>query len=1069
LGGNKLTADTSDYFMINVNSTSKVTIKNGSIYGESSSPIAVTGDVTIDSVNVGIGSTGKDRIIELDSGKLTVKNSTIKTPGSENIDAILSFDNGNTVVLQDTTITVGGWAVYHNGSYYGFTLSATDCDLTSLTAQAVYISGSTTTTQNNGGKNQQATFTGCTITGTTGVEGKFTDMEFTDCTVTATADEPSFVQYNNGSTSDGFAVVSTDNSMKPDDPTPSATITINSGTYTGLVGLSQFLTTINFKDATYTIKGGTFSSDPSAYVDKNNYDVTEVGKTYTVGKLQGAVSKPKNDSKITVTFSTGDTSEADPTPTESPSTEIEKAISNAMSSSSPAAKFSSNTVVEATGNSEAKITQELIGLETTGDKVTGINYNVDPTDKDDKVIVPTDDQGNPKEQFDTMIEVRYNVPLTGVGKGSVVEFVDEHESYTTGTKTTKTTYLEVQQDEGENTIPYVTTVMNQFSKVTIRTTDNTKTAVATVNGVKYYDLQDAINQVVSETADKGGTIVLVDDVVGGNYTAYGQTIKLEVGNYKWQPNSFTSGTFVLVDHQSNTEVTATVTATSEGDRSGDTEGTQLYLGDTVDVEISISNDDKAYSTHLSFNVDLTKLTPLTDVDDLDLWSYKVSSDGNTGTYTYDNSDAISLDQAKWTFRFEAKAVDFTDESITNKSADASITFNECRVAGNTWEKSTGIEWPKAETTDAVITIIPKPIVVKDIPHDELKWTGEELHSNIQETDEYKVITQASGTDRGKCENGVLEAKPGYCWGDDDRTIGKLENVYLLLIVNASEGWDQLPKINNDPVPYGTEVEKDDGIPSATGSVVTVEYYEAKYVDLEKGELKEGATPLTDPTDEFEPGEYVAVFTATLANHDDETCYVPFTVAEPDFKVLVSRNYIWGYSMIYVFSQNDTTKFSYKVNANDTNPTEMSDITALGYKLYLDEKGNVGSLTATEQFTEQYEAKAVYGYLVLNDAYTNIKTNIDWTSGKRDTDKVIGVNTAGAMDVNTNSKINLTDASNVKDVSQIVVREGVTLESQLTGNLSMGMVFHADVNRDGIVSVVDDATPIIQHYLVYGDA
>lgn len=55
----------------------------------------------------------------------------------------------------------------------------------------------------------------------------------------------------------------------PDSPKPTAKITINGGTYTGLIGLSQLIDKAenpNFAEATYIVTGGTFSSDPTNYL-----------------------------------------------------------------------------------------------------------------------------------------------------------------------------------------------------------------------------------------------------------------------------------------------------------------------------------------------------------------------------------------------------------------------------------------------------------------------------------------------------------------------------------------------------------------------------------------------------------------------------------------------------------------------------------------------------------------------------------------------------------------------------------------------------------------------------------
>ncbi len=113
---------------------------------------------------------------------------------------------------------------------------------------------------------------GCTVTGPTGIEGKYTNMTLTDCDIEVTreVDDAGFSQSGNGSTGLGFAVVSTDNSVKPEDPKPVADIKINGGEYKGLIGLSQLIKEADyphFTEATYSITGGAFDRDPNAYTN----------------------------------------------------------------------------------------------------------------------------------------------------------------------------------------------------------------------------------------------------------------------------------------------------------------------------------------------------------------------------------------------------------------------------------------------------------------------------------------------------------------------------------------------------------------------------------------------------------------------------------------------------------------------------------------------------------------------------------------------------------------------------------------------------------------------------------
>ncbi len=246
------------------NPNAKVTIKNGTLVGGTSYGFLIkAGEAVLDGIT--INDDAPQRLVQLGGGdniKLTIKDSVIKSTRAGQY-GIVNFGNKNKVIIENSEISADYWAVYHNGSYYGFEIEGTDSSLTSASAQAVYISGSTITTAANGGKNQQASFTGCTITGTSGIEGKYTDITLKDCNITAT-DKPSFTQSNNGSTASGCAVVSTDNSMKPESPAPNATIKIESGQYIGAIGLAQLIDKVEgnfeyFQEAKYIISGGDYS------------------------------------------------------------------------------------------------------------------------------------------------------------------------------------------------------------------------------------------------------------------------------------------------------------------------------------------------------------------------------------------------------------------------------------------------------------------------------------------------------------------------------------------------------------------------------------------------------------------------------------------------------------------------------------------------------------------------------------------------------------------------------------------------------------------------------------------
>ena len=187
----------------------------------------------------------------------TIEDSTIK--GGY---ALCNFSNNATINVSNSTLEGKTTGLYHNGSNSGLNLTVTGTKINAgnngTDATGVYISGSTATTT-AAGSYQKASFTDCTIKGNAAVEVKYTDLTLNNCTVIATVDRAnaSYTQNNNGSTTNGFAVVSTDNATNNTMPKPEGTITINGGSYTGLIGLHSFAKIAEdfpgFVDTTYVI------------------------------------------------------------------------------------------------------------------------------------------------------------------------------------------------------------------------------------------------------------------------------------------------------------------------------------------------------------------------------------------------------------------------------------------------------------------------------------------------------------------------------------------------------------------------------------------------------------------------------------------------------------------------------------------------------------------------------------------------------------------------------------------------------------------------------------------------
>ena len=232
------------------------TIVNGTYKGTGSARgIGAYGNLNMRNVTVDVAGQVGVACSASDS-QYTIEDSTIK--GGY---ALCNFNNNATINISNSTLEGKNTGFYHNGSNSGLNLTVTGTKINAgnngTDATGVYISGSTAT--RDAGGYQKASFTDCTIKGNAAVEVKYTDLTLNNCTVIATVDRAnaSYTQNNNGSTTNGFAVVSTDNATKNTTPKPEGTITINGGSYTGLIGLHSFDEIATkfpgFVDTTYVI------------------------------------------------------------------------------------------------------------------------------------------------------------------------------------------------------------------------------------------------------------------------------------------------------------------------------------------------------------------------------------------------------------------------------------------------------------------------------------------------------------------------------------------------------------------------------------------------------------------------------------------------------------------------------------------------------------------------------------------------------------------------------------------------------------------------------------------------
>ena len=255
LNGKTLTTDlnSSGYSLVTF---ADATIVNGTYKGTGSARgIAACGNLNMRNVTVDVaGQVGV--ACSTANSQYTIEDSTIK--GGY---ALCNFSNKATINVSNSTLEGKTIGLYHNGSNSGLNLTVTGTKINAgnngTDATGVYISGSTATRDADG--YQKASFTDCTIKGNAAVEVKYTDLTLNNCTVIATVDSAnaSYTQNNNGSTTNGFAVVSTDNATNNTMPKPEGTITINGGSYTGLIGLHSFAKIATdfpgFVDTTYVI------------------------------------------------------------------------------------------------------------------------------------------------------------------------------------------------------------------------------------------------------------------------------------------------------------------------------------------------------------------------------------------------------------------------------------------------------------------------------------------------------------------------------------------------------------------------------------------------------------------------------------------------------------------------------------------------------------------------------------------------------------------------------------------------------------------------------------------------
>ena len=124
-----------------------------------------------------------------------------------------------------------------------------------------------------------------------------------NCEVTAKT-APKYVQNNNGSTTTGFAIAITDNTVNGNEVSPRGRITIDSGSYNGLIGLENFEDAKKYIDGKTTdvvLTGGDYSFDTVGYT-ADGYATKLVDGRYYVVKAEAKISNTDKAPGVTVTL-----------------------------------------------------------------------------------------------------------------------------------------------------------------------------------------------------------------------------------------------------------------------------------------------------------------------------------------------------------------------------------------------------------------------------------------------------------------------------------------------------------------------------------------------------------------------------------------------------------------------------------------------------------------------------------------------------------------------------------------------------------------------------------------------
>ena len=267
-------------------------------------PVAISGDIDGNVANV------------------FIKNGTIEgMNNAKNGGGLKVVKNGNLTIEKDATIKgpVYGVVVLYTGvlNVYG-TVETTSKDITHKSGDGYAISGIGDDKHNgtevniySGAKitglfagiyNPQVgklNISGGTITGATAVEAKAGTVVISGGDFKATNNTPQHAAFGNGTSTEGYAVALVENVGYNTIKGNPSSVSISAGTFTGAIGYENDSDNTADNTYTYTITGGSYSSDPSAYVAEP-YIVKQSGDTFTVGQIEDEVTVSPAKLELTV-------------------------------------------------------------------------------------------------------------------------------------------------------------------------------------------------------------------------------------------------------------------------------------------------------------------------------------------------------------------------------------------------------------------------------------------------------------------------------------------------------------------------------------------------------------------------------------------------------------------------------------------------------------------------------------------------------------------------------------------------------------------------------------------------